>query len=124
MATDNTSIVNTDVGLAIKEAELDQLILEIISFADRVSILFDKIDDQFELLPDNFKSESLTEITNKYNMIKNNYTVIIDNIKSYSDDLVNLKAKVIAGLSDIASIFDSGAQEFDNLERRIDINGS
>ena len=120
----NNTMINTDVALAIKEEELDDTILELQKCVDRIKIVFDKINNQVDSIPNCIKSTSNKSIAEKYALIKANYNTIINNMNSYSTDLVNLKFKVKDGLSDVAQLFATGTDELKNMERRVDINGS
>lgn len=104
-------IVQSDYTLGIREDDLEQLIMDIVSYADKVSELFEKIDLEMEKLPESIKCDANMQIKEKYNSIKKNYDTIHDNIISYSDDLVNLKAHVTEGINQAQTLVESGTQE-------------
>ena len=83
-----------DVAAGINEDELSSLSLEVIDYADRISEIFDKIDSCMEKLPMHYQGQPCSELVNFYNELTPFYSIIKDNIISYSDDFIELIKKM------------------------------
>src|SRR5574344_2490387 len=64
--------------------------MEILDYVERISEIFEKINLKIESLPNSYKSQSCMEFINSYNAFKSNYSIIKNNMTSYSDDLITL----------------------------------
>lgn len=89
----------------IKEDDLSSLSLEILDYSDRISEIFDRIDDCINKLPNHYQGTSCDKLINHYRGLAEQYPVIKQNIVSYSDDLVTLIKKMHENDKYIASLF-------------------
>lgn len=83
-----------DIVVGINEDELSNLSLEVIDYADRISEIFDKIDDCMDKLPNYYQGPPCDEILNLYDKVKSFYPIVKANILSYSDDFMELIKKL------------------------------
>lgn len=74
----------------INEDALGELSINILDFSDRISEIFEKIDNQMNSLSTCYQGESYDNLMNYYNNFRKNYQIIKENIVSYSDDLTTL----------------------------------
>ena len=94
-----------DVVAGINEDELSNLSLEVIDYADRISEIFDKIDACMDKLPTHYQGETCSSIINFYNELTPYYSIIKDNIISYSDDFIELIKKMQDNDKYLVSLF-------------------
>lgn len=83
-----------DIVAGINEDELSSLSLEILDYSDRISEILDKIDSCMDKLPNHYKGSPCTVLINQYNELKPYFSIIKNNIISYSDDLIALIKKM------------------------------
>lgn len=112
-------MTNRDVSSAIRESDLDNLIISIMDTADDLSIIFDKINKEVFELQEYFKCDAMDSILNEYDEIKSNYSIIHDNILTYSDDLIDVKNKIKSGLEKMTNTVNSYIQEFQDHIREV-----
>ncbi len=99
-----------NIHLEVNEYGLEQLSMDFLTISDNISIILDQIDEKFQTLKDYLKCDSMDEITNKYENIKNNFTIIKDNVISYSDDMVILNRKTsIEGAQRLTNIINNSS---------------
>lgn len=103
--------MNTDIMSGINEDELGSLALEILDYVDRISDLFSKIDSEVAKLPSSYKGRASTEFIGMYNDFSQNYHVIKGNLKSYSDDLIELIRKTKENDRLVSNILDSKTED-------------
>jgi len=108
---------NADITLAIKSGGLEQLTIDFLSIADNISIIFDKLDEKFNTLEEYLKCESMTDIKQKYNTLKANYSIIKENTISYSDDISILNKKMSEGEVYLTNIVNTGTE---NVNSKVD----
>lgn len=95
-----------DVLFGVKEYELGNLTLEILDYADRTSKLLGDIGSKMEELATHYHGDSYNELMKYYSELQSSYSIIKDNIISYSDDLAALLIKVKENDKTVASLFD------------------
>lgn len=78
----------------INEEDLSSLSIEVLDYADRITEIFDKIDACMDRLPDYYQGESCSALMNFYNELVPYYSIIKNNIVSYSDDFIELIKKM------------------------------
>lgn len=83
-----------DLILAINEDDLSTLSLEVLDYADRISEIFDKIDEAMDQLSNHYQGLPAVEIMNHYKELAAYYTIFKENIVTYSDDFVELIKKM------------------------------
>ena len=92
---------NNDI-IAINEAEINKIMLEIIDCSNKVKSIFNSIDDQVEKLKANYSCSSATTLYKQYENFNDNYPIIVNNILSYNEDLTALKKKYITNFGDLS----------------------
>ena len=90
----------------IKEEDLANLCINITKYSDNISEIFSQIDDDIEQIKENYCSTSLDILLNSYYDFRKNYSIIISNINSYSDDLTELVNKMRSGMLDLEHLYD------------------
>lgn len=83
-----------EIIIGINEDELSNLSLEVLDYADRISEIFDKIDVCMDKLSNHYQGSSCSSLVNIYNELTPYYSIIKDNIISYSDDFIELIKKM------------------------------
>ena len=94
-----------NVVMGINEDGLKSLSLEVIDSADRISEIFDKIDACMDKLSGCYQDSSSVKLLEYYNDFRENYSVIKGNIKSYSDDFIELIEKMRENDNYLISLF-------------------
>ena len=74
----------------IKEEELGSLGLEVMGYTEKMSEIFDRIDSAMDRIPTCFQGSPSEEINQRCQEIRSNYSVMKDNVTSYSNDLITL----------------------------------
>lgn len=100
-------VANEDHALAIKEDELSDLAMDILTLSEEVTDIFSKVDSKMESLKSCYEADEYASLMSKYRDFKKNYTIVKDNIVTYSDDLISVINKVRAGDKKIAFIIDA-----------------
>jgi len=103
---------------AIREDDLSSTTIELLDKVDDISVLFDKLDSCIEKLPNYFQGEPSKELMQKYSELSSNYSVILDNLRTYPDDLTALIRKMSETDRLLSSDFELGAEEFRNETRK------
>ena len=85
-----------DTLLAINDETLGTLSLEVLDYVDDISEIFEEIDKQMSSLSACYQGKSRNLISAYYSDVKKNYSIIKNNIKSYSDDFICLINKMQA----------------------------
>lgn len=83
-----------EVIAGINEDELSNLSLEILDCVDRITEIFDRIDACMDKLPNYYKGSPCSDLINYYNELSPYYSIIKENIVSYSDDFIQLILKM------------------------------
>lgn len=100
-----------DLFIAIKEDELGEIAIDFMNFNDELSELFSSIDSKMFELKSAFNSKEYQSLLNQYNEFKKNYSVVKNNINSYSDDLVAVINKMRTGDSNITSLLETKSDD-------------
>lgn len=100
-----------DVFIAIRNDDLGEIAIDLMNFNDELSELFSSIDSKMAELKSAFDSKVYIDLMNKYNSFKKNYSIVKNNITSYSDDLIAVINKVRTGDATAKSLFDSNTIE-------------
>ena len=108
-----------DLVTGINEDDLSNLSLEVLDYVDRISEIFDRIDSCMERLPIYYKGASCTALMKAYNELKSYYSIIKENITSYSDDLIQLIVKQKENSKYIANLFREYTEETKNKIKSI-----
>lgn len=88
--------------IAVNEAEINHLMTDIMDYSSRVRQIFDKIDDLVNESKSYYDSESATIIRNKFNLLKENFSITVNNLMSYNSDLARLKNTYVNNVSTIS----------------------
>lgn len=83
-----------NVVAGINEEDLSSLSLEVLDYADRISEIFDRIDSCMDKLPNYYQGLPCQELIDFYNELSPYYSIIKDNIISYSEDFIKLIKKM------------------------------
>ncbi len=103
----------------IKEDELSSLSIEVLDYSDRISEIFDKIDNTISKLPTYYQDSACTKLMSYYHELAENYSVIKQNIVSYSDDLTTLIKKMRENDKYMASLFQNATENTKNKIRSV-----
>ena len=95
-----------NVVAGIHEHNLGALSLEIEDYATRIAEIFDRMDACMEKLPTCYQGPPCKTIINRYGSVQAHYPTVIDNIKSYSKDLLTLINKMRANDQYLTSLFE------------------
>lgn len=113
-------VANEDVELAIREDDLADLAMEILTISEDVTDIFSKVDSKMDSLKSCYEADEYSSLMAKYREFKKNYTVVKDNIVSYSDDLISVINKVRAGDKSIAFLIDSITEDTKDKASKIE----
>jgi hypothetical protein len=94
--------LDEELKLGVKDEDLSSFAMDILSFSDEVSKIFSSIDSKMNELKNYFSGARYDNLMSAYNSFKPNYSIVKDDIISYSDDLITLINKSIAGDKQIA----------------------
>ena len=104
---------------AIREDDLSSTTIELLDKVDNISVLFDKLDSCVEKLPNYYQGEPAKEIIKKYSELSSNYSVILNNLRTYPDDLTALIRKMSETDKTLSNIFVKGTEEVESKIRNI-----
>lgn len=108
-----------NVVAGINEDELSALSLEILDYSDRISEIFDKMDSCMDKLPNYYQGSPCLDLLNYYNELKPYYSVIKNNIVSYSDDLIELIKKMKENDNYLTTLFQNYTDDTKNKIKSI-----
>ncbi|MBQ6841579.1 MAG: hypothetical protein IJO63_05670 [Bacilli bacterium] len=100
-----------DVVTGINEEELKELCLEVMDYSERIMGIFDKVDEEFELLKGNMVCNSYDQLMNSYRTFRANYLVVKNNINSYSDDFIALIQKLQENAKYLSTMFVNATED-------------
>jgi len=109
----------SDVEAAIREDELTELSVSIMETADKISIIFDKIEKEISNLSSYLSCDALSKIVAEYEGLSNNFNIIPKNINTYSEDLISVMNKMRSGMKNISISFESKSQEFKTIDKEV-----
>lgn len=112
--------MNTDFLSGVNEGDIRTLGVEILKCSDRISDIFNLIDNKVNELPDYYKSTSCNEFCKSYEEFRKNYEIIKSNIVSYSDDLFRLVDKMKEGLNEVSSMIQNFTEEKKSKAKNIE----
>lgn len=113
--------MNSDgFSLSIKEGELSQIAMEIMTISDNVMEKFSEINGKMTELKRYFDGPEYDRLINRYNAFKKNYSVVKNNIISYSDELICIINKVRTGDKNVALVIDELAQDVSKKAKNIE----
>lgn len=96
-----------DNGFAINEEELSELAIDIIDFNDEIAELFSSIDSKMAELKSYYDCSKYHALLSSYNDFKKNYSVVKQNITTYSDDLIAVINKFKSGDKDVSFVVEN-----------------
>lgn len=96
---------------AIREEELGNLSMEVLDYAERIALLFERIDEKFNSVAEFYDSESYVKLMESYNEFRANYTIVKSNIESYSDDFIRLISKMHEGMDEVSLMFEKYTED-------------
>ena len=115
--------MKTDIVSGINENSLLKLCIEIDKFADRISEIFKKIDDDMEEIKNYYSSDTFTTLYNLYEDLRKNYSVIKKNIFNYSGDLNELINKMKKGILDMTQLYLTFSENYRIKKTSIEMMG-
>lgn len=89
--------------IGINETEINKLITEINDCSNKIKNIFQQINDQISNTKNFYDCKSATTLRNKYYILNDDYIVVLNNLSSYSRDLLNLKLKYVNNISSISA---------------------
>lgn len=88
---DSTGLIsNMTIKDFINESTMQDLIMEIYDYSDRLSEIFDKMDACIDEIPLYYKAKSSTNLVKYYKDLMKNRSTLINNVKSYATDFTKL----------------------------------
>lgn len=111
-----------DIIAGIRENELGALSLEIMGYADRISVIFNRIDAVVATIPAGYRGESCDQLMQSFEKLKVQFPVVKENVKTYADDLVSLLDKMKQIDFDLTKLFQSATDDVNARRGQIDNN--
>lgn len=108
-----------DAKVWINEDDLGSLSLEILDYVDRISEIFDKLNDCVSKLPNSYQGESCRDFMRKYQEVSAYFPIIKSNITTYSDDLISLINKLRENDKYLVTLFQAFTDETINKTKSI-----
>ena len=97
--------------VGINEQAIDNLILDIYDYADRINVILNSLEDTFDKYADCFMDASSSNFKYKLDQLKSNFPIVNNNIKSYADDLIKVKNSFVNVSVDMAQLIKNKALE-------------
>ncbi len=111
-----------DIQLAIKEDDLSAFAMDLLTISEEVSDIFSSIDSKMDSLKNYFEGSQYDSLMESYRTFRKNYSVVKNNIVSYSDDLIAVINKVRQGDQDIAFLIQQITDDTINKAKEINNN--
>ena len=108
-----------DSGFAIREDELSELAIDIIDFNDEI---FNSVDSKMSELKAYYDCSKYYSLVNSYNEFKKNYSIVKQNIVTYSDDLIAVINKFKSGDNDVSVLVESDSMDVKQKATMISCN--
>lgn len=93
---------NYDV-VGINDAKIDSLVLNIYDYAQRIKDILNNVDDLIYETAAYYNCEEAVKFRNDFESVKDNFSVVTENILSYGDELVRVKNQIYMKDSELAS---------------------
>ncbi len=111
-----------DNGFAINEDELSELAIDIVDFNDDLAELFNSIDSKMSELKSYYDCSKYYSLLSSYNEFKKNYSVVKQNITTYSDDLIAVINKFKSGDKDVSFVVETDSLDVKQKATMISCN--
>lgn len=111
-----------DNGFAINEEELSELAIDIIDFNDELADLFSSIDGKISELKNFYNCSKYYPFLNSYNEFKKNYSIVKQNIVSYSDDLIAVINTFRTGDKDVSLALEADLSDVKEKATMVSVN--
>lgn len=85
--------MGVDKIIAINEKEIDRLILDINDYAIKMKRLFNEIESVVDETASYYECSIATKYRNNFNVFKQNFPTMVNNLLTYKTDMHNLKFK-------------------------------
>ena len=108
-----------DIIAGINEEDLSNLSFEVLDYADRISEIFDKLNACMDRLPNHYQGIPCNDIMNLYNKLVPYYSIIKENIISYSDDFIELIKKMQENDNYLTTLFQEYTDDTKNKIKSI-----
>jgi len=84
--------LNTDISQGVNDANIDSAVLSLNNIIDEITKNMNDIDMIIYNLDGYLEGEILDTIKKEYDTFRKQYEILIDNLNSYPQDLMNVKA--------------------------------
>jgi hypothetical protein len=111
-----------DSGFAIREDELSELAIDIIDFNDEIAEIFNSVDSKMSELKAYYDCSKYYSLVNSYNEFKKNYSIVKQNIVTYSDDLIAVINKFKSGDNDVSVLVEGDSMDVKQKATMISCN--
>ena len=106
--------MNVGKDISINVNEINKLILDIVDSSNEIKSIFNKIDDLIYETKSYYDCASGNLLRNKYSQFRYNYDILISNILSHKEELINLKKKYALNISNLSQNIISDASKLDS----------
>ncbi len=89
--------------IGINETEINKLITEINDCSNKIKNIFQQINDQISNTKNFYDCKSATTLRNRYYKLDDDYIIVLNNLSSYSRDLLNLKLRYANNISNVST---------------------
>ncbi len=89
--------------IGINETEINNLITEINDCSNKIKNIFQQINDQISNTKNFYDCKSATTLRNRYYKLDDDYIIVLNNLSSYSRDLLNLKSRYVNNISNVSA---------------------
>ena len=93
---------NSTIGINFEK--LDTVGRDIIEYAEKINRVLNDISEVNEKILKVLSYDDISKLKEKYELIKLNYSVIVDNILSYNNDFSNIKKKIVFAEDELKEI--------------------
>ena len=110
-----------DIQLAIREDDLSTFAMDLLTISEDISDLFSSVDSKMDNLKNYFDGSKYDLLMDSYRSFRKNYTVVKNDIVSYSDDLIAVINKVRSGDNDIAFLINQITEDTIKKSKEVEI---
>ena len=103
----------------INKEELGNLSMEILDYMDRISEILNGVESSIEKLSKYYQGSSYNSIITQYNIYRELFPIVKNNIKSYSDDLALIVRKAQEGDKYLSRLFQNLADEYRSKTKKV-----
>lgn len=104
-----------DVNVGISNQGIDNLVLNIYDYADRLKKQLDEVESLVYDIPKYYNDQASEGCRKKFDSIKDSFPLIYENVISYADDLIKLKSSLKSKDEVLSTEINSASKNLDNL---------